>query len=339
MGKYYTLNERIKIETLLDNKFTPKEIADQLGRHYTSVYREIKRGTVTLIDTHLKPYQKYCADVGQQKMEDASHNKGVDLKIKNDYKTLKTVENYIKVEKYSPYVISLELSVSDGYTHLSESTIYNYIHNGIFLNVNESDMIYKNHKKKQETEKRVKYNKTGMKSIEDRPKEISKRNTFGHWEMDTVYSGKDKSKNALLVLSERMTRHELIYKIKDRTAQSVLDTINDIEKRIGLKKFRNVFKTITCDNGVEFSKHKEIELSRNKTAIRTQLYFCHPYNSCERGTNENINKMIRKYIKKGEDIANYSDEQIKEIQDKINNYPRRLFGGLSSNEYVKLCNI
>lgn len=339
MGKYYTLNERIKIETLLDNKFTPKEIADQLGRHYTSVYREIKRGTVTLIDTHLKPYQKYCADVGQQKMEDASHNKGVDLKIKNDYKTLKTVENYIKVEKYSPYVISLELSVSDGYTPLSESTIYNYIHNGILLNVNESDMIYKSHKKKQETEKRVKYNKTGMKSIEDRPKEISNRNTFGHWEMDTVYSGKDKSKNALLVLSERMTRQELIYKIKDRTAQSVLDTINDIEKRIGLKKFRNIFKTITCDNGVEFSKHKEIELSRNKTVIRTQLYFCHPYNSCERGTNENINKMIRKYIKKGEDIANYSDEQIKEIQDKINNYPRKLFGGLSSNEYVKLCNI
>lgn len=339
MGRYYTLNERIKIETLLENKFTPKQIAEQLGRHYTSVYREIKRGTVTLIDTHLKPYKKYCADVGQQKMVDCGHNKGVDLKIKNDYKTLKTVENYIKVEKYSPYVISRELSTTDGYTRLSESTIYNYIHNGIFLNVDESDMIYKSHKKKQETEKRIKYNKTQMKSIEDRPKEIAKRNTFGHWEMDTVYSGKDKSKTALLVLSERMTRQELIYKIKDRTAQSVLEKINEIEKRIGFDKFRNVFKTITCDNGVEFSKHKEIELSSIKTAIRTQVYFCHPYNSCERGTNENINKMIRKYIKKGEDIGNYTDRQIKHIQDKINNYPRKLFGGLSSNEYIKLCNI
>ena len=339
MGKYYTLNERIKIETLLENKFTPMEIADQLGRHYTSVYREIKRGTVTLIDTHLKPYQKYCADVGQQKMEDASHNKGIDLKIKNDLKTVKAVENYIKVEKYSPYAISRELSTTDGYTPLCESTIYNYIHNGIFLNVTENDMLYKNHKKKQETEKRVKYNKTGMKSIEDRPKEVSKRETFGHWEMDTVYSGKDKSKSCLLVLSERMTRHELMYKMKDRTAQSVVDAINAIEDKIGFDKFRNIFKTITCDNGVEFSKHKEIELSNTTVGIRTQLYFCHPYNSGERGTNENTNKMIRKYIKKGEDIANYSDRQIKEIQDKINNYPRKLLGGLSSNEYAMLCNI
>ena len=256
MGKYYTLNERIKIETLLENKFTPKEIADQLGRHYTSVYREIKRGTVTLIDTHLKPYQKYCADVGQQKMEDASHNKGIDLKIKNDLKTVKAVENYIKVEKYSPYVISRELSTTSSYTPLSESTIYNYIHNGILLNVTENDMIYKSHKKKQETEKRVKYNKTGMKSIEERPKEISKRKTFGHWEMDTVYSGKDKSKSCLLVLSERMTRQELMYKIKDRTAQSVLDTINAIENKIGFEKFRNIFKTNNYQKFQEELKEK-----------------------------------------------------------------------------------
>lgn len=339
MARYYTLNERIKIETLLENKFTPKEIAEQLGRHYTSVYREIKRGTVTLIDTNLKPYKKYCADAGQQKMENAGHNKGVELKIKNDYKTLKTVEKYIKEEKYSPYAISRVLGTTEGYTALSKGTIYNYIHNGIFLNVTEKDMIYKKHGKKKEKIKRIKYNKTGMKSIEDRPTDILKRNTFGHWEMDTVYSGKDKSKTALLVLSERMTRYELIYKIKDRTAQSVLDVINSIEKRTGLKKFRNIFKSITCDNGAEFSKFKEIELSRTKTAVRTQVYFCHPYCSGERGTNENTNKMIRKYIPKGGDIGKYTNRQIKEIQDKINDYPRKLFGGMSSNEYARLCSI
>lgn len=233
MGKYYTLNERIKIETLLENKVSPKEIARQLGRHYTSVYREIKRGTVVQLDTHLKPYEKYCADVGQRKMEEAGHNKGVDLKIKNDISTLKTAEKLIKEERYSPYAVSVYLGTTDNHTHLSKGTIYNYIHGGIFLNLTDDDLIYTKHKKTEKQDKRPKYNKTGMKSIEDRPKEINKRDTYGHWEMDTVYSGKDKGKTCLLVLSERMTREERIIKIMDRTAQSVLDAINEMEKEIG----------------------------------------------------------------------------------------------------------
>lgn len=339
MARYYTLNERIKIETLLENKVAPKEIAEQLGRHYTSVYREIKRGTVVQLDTHLRPYEKYCADVGQRKMEDAGHNKGTELKIKNDISTLKTAEKLIKEQRYSPYAVSVYLGATDKHTHLSKGTIYNYIHGGVFLNLTENDLIYKTHKKKDKQDKRPKYNKTGMKSIEDRPKEINKRDTYGHWEMDTVYSGKDKSKTCLLVLSERMTREERIIKIMDRTAQSVLDAINALEKEIGYTAFKRTFKTITCDNGVEFSKHKELELSSTCVGIRTQVYFCHPYCSCERGTNENSNKLIRKYVPKGCDIGEYSDGRIQEIEDTINNYPRELFGGLSANEYKQLCNI
>lgn len=178
-----------------------------------------------------------------------------------------------------------------------------------------------------------------MKSIEDRPEEIDLRDIYGHWEMDTVYSGKDKSKSCLLVLSERMTREELIIRLKDRTAQSVLDAINAMESKIGYDRFRTVFKTITCDNGVEFSRHKELELSSTCVGVRTQVYFCHPYCSCERGTNENQNKLIRKYIPKGADIGDYTDERIKEIENLINNYPRRLFGGLSANDYKRICNV
>ena len=336
MGKYYTLNERIKIETLLDNRVNPKEIARQLGRHYTSVYREIKRGTVMFVDTNLKPYKKYCADVGQRKMENAARNKGVELKIKNDFETLRTVETLVRDKRYSPYAVSVCLRTTGARTCLSKGTIYNYIHGGVFLNLSDKDLIYKNHKHRKEKDKKIKYNKTGMKSIEDRPNDILKRDVYGHWEMDTVYSGKDKSKTALLVFSERMTRQELVRKIKDRTAQSVLDKINEMEKEMGYKAFRNVFRTITCDNGSEFLKHKEIEMSCTKVGKRTTLYFCHPYCSGERGTNENTNKLIRKYIPKGADIGAYTDEQIKEIEDTINNYPRRIFGGLSSNEYRHL---
>lgn len=339
MGKYYTLNERIKIETLLENKVPKKEIARQLGRHYTSVYREIKRGTVVQLDTHLRPYEKYCADVGQRKMEEAGHNKGVDLKIKNDISTLKKAEKLIKEERYSPYAVSVVLGATDGATPLSKGTIYNYIHGGIFLNLTDDDLIYKTRKKTEKQAKRPKYNKTGMKSIEERPEEISRRDTYGHWEMDTVYSGKDKSKTCLLVLTERMTREERIMKIMDRTAQSVLNAMNELESRIGYDVFKRTFKTITCDNGVEFSKHKELELSNTCVGIRTQVYFCHPYCSSERGTNENSNKLIRKYIPKGCDIGDYSTERIQEIEDMINNYPRELFGGLSTNEYKRICNI
>jgi IS30 family transposase len=173
----------------------------------------------------------------------------------------------------------------------------------------------------------------GAKMIEERDKQIYNRDSYGHWELDTVYSGKNKSKNCLLVFTERMTREELIYKIPDRTAQSVVDKINDIENMLGFTAFKNKFKTITCDNGVEFTKHKEIEHSCTTQNLRTQLYFCHPFCSSERGSNENANKLIRKYIPKGDDIGSYSDDFIQRIEDLINNYPRKLFNGLSSKEY------
>lgn len=338
MGKYYTDYERVKIETLLLNKVKPKEIARQLGRHYTSVYREIKRGTVILIDSDLKPYKKYCADVGQRKMIDAGHNKGADLKIGNDFETLNAAEKLIKNERYSPYAVSIALKKTKARTQLCKATIYNYIHNGIFLNLTEKDLIYKTKKKKSD-EKRTLYDNTGKKTIDERPKDISKRSTYGHWEIDTVYSGKDKSKTALLVLSERMTREELIYKIPNRKAETVLKVINKIERKLGAKTFRTKFKTITADNGSEFALHKEIEHSCINAGYRTAIYFCHPYRSGERGTNENTNKLIRKYIPKGEDISKYTTAQIKEIESKINNYPREMFGGLSANEYKALCNI
>ena len=335
---YYTDYERVKIETLLNNKFKPKEIAKQLGRHYTSVYREIKRGTVILIDTNLKPYKKYCADVGQRKMIEAGHNKGADLKIGNDLKTLNAAEKLIKKDRYSPYAVSVELKKTKAHTQLCKATIYNYIHKGIFLNLTEIDLIY-NTKIKKKSKKRTLYDTTGKKVIDERPREILNRDTYGHWEMDTVYSGKDKSKAALLVLSERMTREELILKIKNREAQTVLKAINGLERKLGAKAFRNKFKTITADNGTEFAMHKEIERSCINVGFRTMVYFCHPYRSCERGTNENTNKLIRKYIPKGEDIGKYTAAQIKDIENKINNYPRELFGGLSANEYKALCNV
>lgn len=339
MAKYFTFYERTKIETLLEQKLKPESIAETLNRSITAVYREIKRGTVKQLDTNLKPYTKYLADVGQRKQDKAGHNKGAKIKLKNEISTLRVIENLIIGEKYAPYAISVTLRRTQAHTPVCTGTIYSYIHKGIIPNVTDRNLTYNVKKKKKidKNHKRIRYQKSGAKSIEDRPWEVKDRTCYGNWEMDTVYSGKDKSKACLLVLTERMTREERIYKIKDRTASSVLKKINEIEKEIGIYSFRNTFRTITADNGSEFALHIDIEKSCLTDAQRTVLYFCHPFCSSERGSNENANKLIRKYIGKGEDIGKYTDRQIKEIEDRINNYPRRLFNGMSANEYKRMC--
>lgn len=341
MAKYFTFYERTKIETLLENGYKPKEIAEQLNRSFTAVYREIKRGTVVQKDTNLNLYTKYLADAGQRLQDEKGHCKGAKIKLKNDFETVRAIEKLVIEEKSAPYAISVILGHSESHTPICTGTIYSYIHKGLIPNVSDSDLTYNTQKKKKKDKEhtRIRYQKTGAKSIEERPKEIKDRLTYGNWEMDTVYSGKEKSSACLLVLTERMTRQELIYKIDDRTAQSVLEKINEIEKEMGHDIFKKTFKSITADNGSEFAMHLEIESSCLQVGKRTELYFCHPFASCERGSNENANKLIRKYIKKGEDIGKYTDEEINEIENKINNYPRRMFNGLSSNEYKRLCGV
>lgn len=340
MGKYITENERYIIETMLKDKKSVKEIAERIGKHINTIYGEIKRGTVELLDTHLKPYKVYKADVGQRIQNEHSHNKGIDLKLKDDFHTAEYIEKLVSEYKYSPYAVSVALSRSDEFMTLSFKTLYNYIHSDVFLNIGDDNLTYKVSKKTEKTKlKRPCYKKLDAKSIEERPKEIKDRNEFGHWEMDTVYGGKGTSKECLLVLTERMTRHEIVRKIPDRTARSVLDAVNSIEKSIGYEKFRAVFLSITCDNGVEFSLFKDIELSCQKIGKRTNLFFCHPYCSCERGSNENANKLIRKFIPKGADISDYSIDFIQQIESIINDYPRKLFDGLSSNEYKRTLGI
>src|SRR5665648_91826 len=131
--------------------------------------------------------------------------------------------------------------------------------------------------------------------------------------MDTIV-GKQGTKTVLMVLSERVTRKEL----------------DKLERKMG-NQFSKIFKTITCDNGCENLDFEGIENSVRNKRKRTKVYYAHLYSSWERGTNENINKMIRRFIPKGVDISAFSKKQIMQIQHWINNYPRRIFNGLSAN--------
>ena len=159
-------------------------------------------------------------------------------------------------------------------------------------------------------------------------KEINARRELGHYEMDTVVSGKGK-KSCLLVLTERVSRKEIIRKIKDKSSKSVIEAIEGLRREY-TSKFNKMFKSITSDNGTEFSNARAIE----EMGIR--YFYAHSYCSYERGSNENNNKLIRRFIEKGVDIGKFSKKRIQEIEDFMNNYPRKMFDGLSSNEVYRL---
>ena len=154
-------------------------------------------------------------------------------------------------------------------------------------------------------------------SIENRPKEIEERNTFGHWEIDTVVGNKTKSDAVLLTLAERQTRFEVILKLGGKDAKSVDQVVRELRERAG-EEFSRLFKTVTSDNGSEFSGLHE--------ALQdvSDVYFSHPYASWERGTSENQHKLIRRFIPKGNPISDVSKEQILRIQRWMNDYPRKI---------------
>ena len=193
--------------------------------------------------------------------------------------------------------------------------------------------------------KKVKKNKSASRapageSIEQRPEEIDGREEFGHWEGDTVYSGKGKRKTtrALLTLTERKTRKEIIIAIPNRKAETVVKALDALERKLGARRFRAIFKSITFDNGTEFAAAEELERSCvNKHLPRTKVYFCHPYSSWERGTNENTNGMIRRRFPKGTNFAAVTNAQIVQAENWINNYPRKILGYKSSEIVFREC--
>ena len=340
MSRYLTERERVRIEYMLKDGQTPKQIASALGKHYTTIYKEIKKGTVELMNSDLTYRKEYCADAAQRITVERGKNKGRDLKIGHDYELAAYIEHLIGKRHYSPYAAVCDIRKSGRFCIcICKTTLYSYIDMGLFLNISNKDLYSKRRKKKKKDgSPRVSYKHVRAKSIEERPKAVDDRKEYGHWEMDTVYPGKgeDKSKQCLLVLTERMTRQEYIFRMPDRTLASTVSVLDRLERVIGFDVFKERFKTITADNGSEFGDATMIERSCTCSGRdRTAVYFCHPNASYERGSNENANKLVRHWIPKGADIGKYSDAQIADMQDWMNSLPRRLFDGLSVNEYME----
>lgn len=339
MGNYITERQRYEIELLLKEKYTIPRISDVLGIKYNTLYKEIARGTVEQMDSLLAVHEVYKADYAQMVYEKSTSNRGRNLKIGSDHRLAAYIETMIREKKYSPEALIRQIR-NEGLhfdTTLCPKTIYNYLDMGLFLHVDNSDLPYKKpgRKTKKEEKSKVSLNNRKGRSIEERPKNVLDREEYGHWEMDTVVSAQGTGLSCLLVLSERMTREEIIMKIMNKRSCTVVRALNRLEKQYGSKAFREKFRTITCDNGVEFLDAKGIEKSVFTKQKRTTVYYCHPYSSYERGTNENINRMIRRFFPKGTNFDEIKPAQVAAVESWINNYPRGILNGLSSNLFRK----
>lgn len=334
-NKHLTIRERYQIEVLAKENMKPLGIAQRLGRHLRTIERELKKGMVELLNSNLTYRKAYCADTAQRIYQENSQNKGPSLKIGNDHKLAKHIEKKIVKDKYSPDAVIGEIKAKGlaFKTSICTKTLYNYIDQGIFLTLSNKDLpVKKDNKRRKYQRVRIPHKNLKGTSIEDRPNSVEDRVEYGHWEMDCVVGKQGGSGTTLLVLSERKSREEIIYKMVNKTQECVLKVLDTIEKKQG-KKFKEKFKTITVDNGSEFLDYKTLERSvSNPEQQRVKVYYAHPYSSWERGTNENSNKLIRRFIPKGTDMGKISQAMIKRIETWMNDYPRKIFDYKSAKE-------
>jgi IS30 family transposase len=335
-GKHLTRNERIVIETMSRGGIPPRDIAGTLGRHQRTIERELARGRVKHLDYELRKIYVYSSDRAQDVHDLNATAKGPDLKLGCNYALAEFIQCRIVDHKESPDVVAYRLRQEGAQCTVCTKTIYNYIDKNVIPGVSNETLWEKRKRRKQRKRglrRQAKRLSKGQ-SIEQRPAEVDSRETFGHWEMDLVVGPTHGSNAALLTLIERKHRISIIIKIPDKTQASVLKAVKGIERHYGYRRFRQIFKSITVDNGSEFLDFAALEASAFAKQQRTQIFYAHPYSSWERGSNENTNRMIRRFVAKGRDIAHFTKDRISEIEAWINDYPRRILDFMTPGELL-----
>lgn len=324
LNSHLTWHDRLRIERLYNNGMKAPSIARVLRVHTNTIYRELQRGEYYALTSELEEVRRYSPEIAQAKADELKAKHGAPLKIGNDHALAREIERLIVEEHKSPEVAIADILKGDTQYSVTicPKTVRNYIEKDVFLRLSMKDLP-NGGKKKQKKRKIIRAARPSAgKSIEERPREIDLRIEFGHWEMDCV-CGKQRTKPTLLVLTERKTRNEIIFKMPDHTAASVVACIDRLERRYG-RRFIKVFKSITVDNGSEFMDVEGIENSCLRSSKRTTVYYCHPYCASERGSNENQNRMIRRFLPKGMDFRRVTSGYIRRLEAWMNNYRRRI---------------
>lgn len=328
-------NDKLTIEKMLKQKYKAPAIARRIGCSTQAIYDEIKRGQVTIRDSELREITVYSPETSVARHEErVRHNREQPLKIGKDHALASWLVDMIGSQGYSPSAACALLGKTPETTFsctLCRQTVYKYIDKGYLWPLTNKKLRYKGKKKR--TYNRVKRASRASRgeSIERRPEHINRREEPGHWEMDCV-EGKKGTDRTALVLTERVTRYEIVIPMRDHTAASVVDALDRLEKKYTPRRFRQLFLSITVDNGHEFMDCEGMEMSPYTGKPRTKMYYCHPRSPGERGSNEKQNQLIRWFFPKGTDFTTIQNRKIQQAADWINNYPRLLLGWHTSSE-------
>ena len=291
----------------------PQAIADEIGKHVSAIYRELKRNK-----SAKGFYLPMEADKQAKERKSKAHQR---TRIPDEF-TRKYIEDKIIQDQWTPEQISGRLKWESPEHYVSHETIYQYIYNekpelGLYLPRKRHRRLPKSKLRKTKGSKI-----TDRISIKERPPEVEKREEFGHFEADLVVSART-GKGALLTMAERASRYTIIAKLNEKTSSQT-----NLALSFALSSYpKDSLKSITYDNGLEFAGHKQVS-----NVYDIQDYFCEPFHSWEKGTIENRNGVIRYYFPKGTDFSRVTEEQIKYVQEKINNRPMKLLGFMTPKE-------
>ena len=300
-----TSEERYMISALRQQGLNQSAVARALGRHRSSISREIRRNR-SAWDRAYRPFvASHRAKARRSRSRRNSHFTIDDFRI---------VKRYLR-KKWSPEQIASRLR-QDGALSISHETIYLHIWNDKAAGGN----LYK-HLRCATKKRRKRHNSydsrgrlAGKRHISERPLSIEKRAAIGHWEIDTVVGA--NSKDCVATLVERKTGFAMLGKLADRSKRGMSRRATMLIRREPAQ-----FKTITADNGTEFHDYESVE-----DATGVTFYFATPYHSWERGSNENLNGLLRQYLPKRTNLAGLSQRHCDAIARSLNTRPRKRLG-------------
>lgn len=303
MASHFTLEERQVLYRLNKSGRSLAEIGRVLGRHRSSIGRELKRNTGG---------RGYRPQQAQRLADERRQHSHRNCKLAD-----RTMKNYVTTrlkKRWSPDQIAGRARKDfprQPDRHLCDQTIYNWIRRERLAG-HDWRWCLRRHGKRLGPSKRGQLK--GCVSIEGRPKIVDERRRYGDWEGDTVVGPRS---SGLLTAVERRSGYLAVAKLKDRRAQSVLQAAR---KELGLLP-ATLRRTMTLDNGKEFAQHRQIGRS-----LKMEIYFAKPYCAWQRGTNENTNGLLRQFFPKRTDFHRVSHQAVARMKRLINERPRQRLG-------------
>jgi IS30 family transposase len=323
--KHLTYEDYVTIELRLKDGWSANRIArEELNCSPNTVRNIIRKGMVALYNGKVQRFKAKAAWAAytQSRANSCRHFDALEKSRFLDY-----VVQHFKEDGWSMDACAGRALVDGEFTRdeiVCTKTLYNYVDMGL-LDVKNIDLPVKLRRSTKKHKSRENKRILGR-SIEERPECVETREEFGHWEADLVIGSKSGEDTPLLTMLERKTRSFTLIPLADKSADSVAKAFENLRAEWG-ESFSRVFKTITTDNGSEFARLAELE-----TLTRTKVYFAHPYTSWEKGSIENHNGLIRRFIPKGKRISDYSEEHILNIELWANQLPRKILGYKTPDE-------